>query len=75
MPAAGATQAYSRIWWNRQILLAGIMLDFNSTEKQRTANRVLPQLAVTFKIEAECSYKTFVHVDSKLLRKLPECKA
>ncbi|MBV6462034.1 MAG: hypothetical protein HJHJAOHD_02170 [Flavobacteriales bacterium] len=31
-------------------------------------NSVLPQLAVTCKIEAECSYQTFVQVDSKVLR-------
>ena len=31
-------------------------------------NSVLPQLAVTFKIEAECSYQTFVQVDSEVLR-------
>ncbi len=32
------------------------------------ANSVLPQLAVTCKIEAECSYQTFVQVDSEVLR-------
>ena len=31
-------------------------------------NSVLPQLAVTCKIEAECSYQTFVLVDSEVLR-------
>ena len=31
-------------------------------------NSVLPQLAVTCKIEAECSYQTFVQVDSFVLR-------
>ena len=31
-------------------------------------NSVLPQLAVTCKIEAECSYQTFVQVDSAVLR-------
>ena len=31
-------------------------------------NSVLPQLAVTFKIEAECSYQTFVQVDRVVLR-------
>jgi hypothetical protein len=31
-------------------------------------NSVLPQLAVTCKIEAECSYQTFVQVDSVVLR-------
>lgn len=30
-------------------------------------NSVLPQLAVTCKIEAECSYQTFVQVDSEVL--------
>jgi hypothetical protein len=34
----------------------------------RTANSVLPQLAVTCKIEAVCSYQTFVQVDSLVLR-------
>jgi hypothetical protein len=33
-----------------------------------TANSVLPQLAVTCKIEAKCSYQTFVQVDSSVLR-------
>jgi hypothetical protein len=32
------------------------------------ANSVLPQLAVTCKIEAVCSYQTFVQVDSEVLR-------
>ena len=31
-------------------------------------NSVLPQLVVTCKIEAECSYQTFVQVDSVVLR-------
>jgi hypothetical protein len=31
-------------------------------------NSVLPQLAVTCKIEAECYYQTFVQVDSEVLR-------
>lgn len=31
-------------------------------------NSVLPQLAVTCKIEAECSYQAFVQVDSEVLR-------
>lgn len=31
-------------------------------------NSVLPQLAVTCKIEAECYYETFVQVDSEVLR-------
>ena len=31
-------------------------------------NSVLPQLAVTCKIEAVCSYQTFVQVDSLVLR-------
>ena len=31
-------------------------------------NSVLPQLAVTCKIEAECSYQTFVQVDNEVLR-------
>jgi hypothetical protein len=31
-------------------------------------NSVLPQLAVTCKIEADCYYQTFVQVDSEVLR-------
>ena len=31
-------------------------------------NSVLPQLAVTSKIEAECYYRTFVQVDSEVLQ-------
>jgi hypothetical protein len=31
-------------------------------------NSVLPQLAVTCKIEAECSYQTFVQADSEVPR-------
>ena len=31
-------------------------------------NSVLPQLAVTCKIEVECYYQTFVQVDSEVLR-------
>jgi hypothetical protein len=34
-------------------------------------NSVLPQLAVTCKIEAECFYQTFVQVDSFVLHCLP----
>ncbi len=37
-------------------------------KKNRTANSVLPQLAVTCKIEAECSYQIFVQVYSVVLR-------
>ena len=36
--------------------------------EQHTANSVLPQFAVTCKIEAECSYQTFVLGDSEVLR-------
>jgi hypothetical protein len=39
------------------------------TEDRRPAyNSVLPQLAVSCKIEAECSYQTFVLGDSEVLR-------
>ena len=38
------------------------------TDRTPAANSVLPQLAVTCKIEAECSYQTFVQVDSEALR-------
>jgi hypothetical protein len=34
-------------------------------------NSVLPQLAVTCKIEAECYYQTFLQVDSEVLRNPP----
>ena len=44
------------------------MINFYTTEKQRTANSVLPQLAVTCKTEAECYYQTFVLGDSEVLR-------
>ena len=37
-------------------------------DRTPAANSVLPQLAVTCKIEAECSYQTFVLVDSEVLR-------
>jgi hypothetical protein len=37
-------------------------------DRTPAANSVLPQLAVTCKIEAECSYQTFVPVDSEVLR-------
>ena len=36
--------------------------------RKATHNSVLPQLAVTCKIEAECYYQTFVQVDSEVLR-------
>ena len=36
--------------------------------RKAAANSVLPQLAVTCKIEAECSYQTFVLGDSEVLR-------
>jgi hypothetical protein len=38
------------------------------TRRTTGYNSVLPQLAVTCKIEAECSYQTFVQVDSEVLR-------
>ncbi len=37
------------------------------TDRTPAANNVLPQLAVTCKIEAACSYQTFVQVDSEVL--------
>ena len=37
-------------------------------QRSTGGNSVLPQLAVTCKIEAECSYQTFVQVDSEVLR-------
>jgi hypothetical protein len=37
-------------------------------EGKTGANSVLPQLAVTCNIEAECSYQTFVQVGSEVLR-------
>jgi hypothetical protein len=44
------------------------MINFYTTEKQRTANSVLPQLAVTCKTEAEYYDQTFVLGDSEVLR-------
>jgi hypothetical protein len=38
------------------------------TTRTPACNSVLPQLAVTCKIEAECTYQTFVQVDSEVLR-------
>ena len=37
-------------------------------DRTPAANSVLPQLAVTCKIDAECSYQTFVLGDSEVLR-------
>ena len=37
-------------------------------DRTPAANSVLPQLAVTCKIEAECYYQTFVLGDSEVLR-------
>lgn len=37
-------------------------------ERTPAANSVLPQLAVTCKIVAECTYQTFVQIDSEVLR-------
>ena len=37
-------------------------------KEHRSDNSVLPQLAVTCKIETECSYQTFVQVDPEVLR-------
>jgi len=39
-----------------------------TVDRRPAANSVLPQLAVTCKIEAECSYQTFVQVESEVLR-------
>ena len=42
---------------------------FEKTDDRTPAgNSVLPQLAVTCKIEAECYYQTFVQADSEVLR-------
>ena len=40
----------------------------DTVDRRPAGNSVLPQLAVTCKIEAECSYQTFVQVDSLVLR-------
>jgi len=37
-------------------------------DRRPAANSVLPQLAMTCKIEAECSYQTLVLGDSEVLR-------
>ena len=39
-----------------------------TVDRRPAANSVLPQLAVTCKIEAECFYQTFVQVDSEVFR-------
>jgi hypothetical protein len=39
-----------------------------TTEITTGYNSVLPQLAVTCKIEAKCYYQTFVQVESEVLR-------
>jgi hypothetical protein len=39
-----------------------------SKDRTPAANSVLPQLAVTCKNEGECSYQTFVQVDSEVLQ-------
>ena len=36
-------------------------------QRSTGGNSVLPQLAVTCKIEAECSYQSFVQIDSEVL--------
>jgi len=36
-------------------------------DRKAAHNSVLPQLAVTCKIEAECSYQNFVQFDSEVL--------
>jgi hypothetical protein len=38
------------------------------TDRTPAGNSVLPQLAVTRKIEAECYYQSLVQVDSEVLR-------
>jgi hypothetical protein len=38
------------------------------TDIRAAGNSLLPQLAVTCKIEAECTYQTSVQVDSEVLR-------
>ncbi len=43
-----------------------IQLNQHRTDRRAADNSVLPQLAVTCKIEAECSYQTFVQVDSEV---------
>ncbi len=40
----------------------------NTKDRRPAPNSVLPQLAVMCKIEAECSYQTFVQVDSEALQ-------
>jgi hypothetical protein len=51
-------------------LLQTLSGQFNVTRstEARTANSVLPQLAVTCKIETEYYYQTFVQADSEVLR-------
>jgi hypothetical protein len=50
--------------------------EYSDTVDRRPAgNSVLPQLAVTCKIEAVCSYQTFGQVDSEVLLNPPKRKA
>lgn len=49
----------------KEFIVKSLMTHWTRTP---AANSVLPQLAVTCKIVAECSYQTFVQVDSVMLR-------
>jgi len=44
------------------------MKDFITNKGKAATNSVLPQLAVTCKIGADCSYQTSMQVDSEVLR-------
>ena len=60
-----AQSSYTRQSLQKSVLFANVG---QTTEKGAAGNSVLPQLAVTCKIEAECSYQTFVQVDSEVLQ-------
>lgn len=49
----------------KEFIVKSLMTHWTRTP---AANSVLPQLAVTCKIEAECFYQTFVQVDSEMFR-------
>ena len=67
------TKTWQRVWLQ---LCSTVDNEKYNNIKQKThdrqgstgGNSVLPQLAVTCKIEAECYYQTFVQVDLEVLR-------
>lgn len=55
----------------RQMRVVSKPLTNHGRQGSTGGNSVLPQLAVTCKIEAECNYQTFVPGDSEVLRMRP----